>query len=197
MPDSVLLPDGTVVVVTGSATGKADAGIDPVLEIELFDPQTENWSLMAPMRVPRLYHSTAVLLPDARVAILGKDGIFNPAPYHYPEHRVETFSPPYLFRGPRPMIATAPAQVGYGESFDIQTPDAASIASAVFIRPGSVTHSFNMEQRYVGLVLTAQTGNTVSAEAPPNANVAPPGYYMLFLVTAQGVPSLATFVQLQ
>ena len=83
----------------------------------------------------------------------------------------------------------------YGATFAVQTPDAASIARAVFIRPGASTHSTNMEQRYVPLAFT-QTGSTsLSLTAPSEPNIAPPGYYMLFLVDAGGVPSLGRFVR--
>jgi Galactose oxidase-like, Early set domain/Glyoxal oxidase N-terminus len=196
MPDAVLLPDGTVAVVGGSATGKADQATDPVLPIEMFDPASEQWTTMCSMRVPRLYHSTALLLPDATVFIAGKDGIFNADPYKYPEHRVEVFKPPYLFRGPRPTIAAAPAAVTYGQNLTVTFAGAAGIASVVLIRPGSVTHSFNMDQRMVGLSISGHGAGTVTAVAPPDANVAPPGPYMLFILNPAGVPSEATFVML-
>jgi hypothetical protein len=196
MPDATLLPDGTVLVMGGSATGRADMGLDPVLDIELFDPISEMWALLSPMKVPRSYHSTAILLPDGRVLIGGKDGLFNMPPYDYPEHRLEAFSPPYLFRGPRPVIASAPSSVGYGSSFAVDSPDAGSISSAVLLRAGSVTHSYNMEQRLVGLVIGGQSGTTLTLQAPPGPNIAPPGYYLLFLLNGLGVPSVAEFVQL-
>ena len=196
MPDAVLLPDGAVLVVGGSATGRADLGIDPVLDIELFDPVSESWSTMCSMQVPRLYHSTAILLPDGRVLMLGKDGLYNPPPYNYPEHRGEIFSPPYLFRGPRPVIAAAPTVVDYNAPFVVDTPDAPRVAAVAFLSPGSVTHSFNMSQRYVGLTIVSRTSKQLIMQAPPHARIAPPGYYMLFLVSADGVPSVASFIRL-
>jgi hypothetical protein len=194
MPDATLLPDGTVLVTGGSATGRSDMGIDPVLPLELFDPMTESWSTLAPMHTPRSYHSTAILLPSGKVLMGGKDYLFNLPPYDYPEHRLEVFSPPYLFRGPRPVLSGAPASVGYGASFmaTVSQP----ISAAVLMRPGSVTHSFNMEQRLVGLVIVAQAGDQLTLQAPPDANVAPPGFYMLFVVNGDGAPSEAMFVQL-
>jgi hypothetical protein len=131
---------------------------------------------------------------QAKVLIGGKDFLFNLPPYDYPEHRLEVFSPPYLFRGAQPSLANAPSSITYGASFaiDVSQP----IASAVLMRPGSVTHSFNMEQRLVGLVLTGQSGDHLQLVAPPNANIAPPGVYMLFVLNAQGVPSHAAFVEL-
>lgn len=195
MPDSVLLPDGKVLVVNGSARGLATENVDPVYEIELFDPASETWTTLCTMRVPRLYHSTAILLPDGRVAMAGRDGLFNNHPYNFPEKRVEIFSPPYLFAGPRPVIDTAPASIGYDATFDITSSTASSIASAVLMRAGSVTHSLNFDQRSVGLTILSRNGATISLKSPPNANIAPPGFYLLFVLNSAGVPCVAKFVQ--
>ena len=193
MPDAVLLPDGTVVVVGGSASGRADLGAEPVYPIERFNPATESWSTMCDVRAPRLYHSVALLLPDGSVLVAGKDALFNPDPFHYPEHRGEVFRPPYVF-APRPTIESAPAQIGYGQPFTVGTPDASDVDAAHLVRAGSVTHSFNMEQRLVGLVVASRAARFVSLVAPPSANVAPPGWYLLFLL-AGGIPSVAAFVR--
>jgi hypothetical protein len=135
-------------------------------------------------------------LPSAEVLVGGKDFLFNLPPYDYPEHRLEVFSPPYLFRGPRPQIVAAPTSAVYGATFSVTWAQAQSIASAVLMRPSCVTHSFNMEQRLVGLVTVDSGGNVLTLQAPPNANIAPPGYYLLFLLNALGVPSLGSFVSL-
>src|SRR6185503_1600553 len=95
--------------------------------------------------------------------------------------RAELFSPPYLFKGARPTIASAPAVVQYGSTFTVTTADAASIAMVSLIRPGAVTHAFDEDQRFLSLAFTAGSG-VLKIEAPANANLAPPGYYMLFLV---------------
>ncbi|HEU0016148.1 MAG TPA: galactose oxidase-like domain-containing protein [Longimicrobium sp.] len=195
MPDAVLLPNGKVLVVSGSSTGKADLGGDPVFQVQWFDPATSGWTTLCSTRVPRLYHSTALLLPDGRVLIAGKDGAFQPPAYKYPEHRCELFSPPYLFAGPRPTFTGAPASAGYGASITVSTPDPAAIGSVALIRCGAVTHSFNMDQRFVGLAFTPGTG-AITLTTPPNANVAPRGWYMLFLVSTTGVPSVASLLQL-
>jgi hypothetical protein len=196
MADAVLLPDGSVAVVGGSSSGRADLAVKPVLPIELFDPVSERWTTLCPMRVPRSYHATALLLPDARVLTMGKDGLFNTEPYNYPEHRVELFSPPYLFRGPRPTIMAAPRQLPYDTAFDIDTSDAAQIGSVVLLRAGAATHSFNMDQRHVGLTINGRTPERLTVTSPPNSNIAPPGFYMLFIVDTVGVPSVAQFVRL-
>ncbi len=195
MCDSVLLPDGTVLVTNGSAAGLADDGAQPVFQTEIYDPATDRWSLMAGSRVPRLYHSTAFLLPDARVMTAGTDEDFNPEPFKTPELRLEVFSPPYLFRGPRPVISSGPSAVAYGAEFSVNSPNAASIASACLIRPGAVSHSFNMSQRMIGLRIVGRAGGRVRLQAPPR-EAAPPGFHMLFVLNEQGVPSIALWVKL-
>ena len=110
------------------------------------------------------------------------------------EHRLEVFSPPYLFRGARPLLDGVPASASYGATFGVTASQ--PIGSAVLMRPGSVTHSFNMEQRLVELVIEGQAGGQLTLTAPPNANVAQPGYYMLFVLNAAGVPSEAAFLAL-
>jgi hypothetical protein len=199
MPDVVLLPDSTVLATNGSASGFADNMEEPVYETELYDPATDTWTTLATMRVPRLYHATALLLPDARVLTAGTDGTFNPEPFNIPNTRVEIFTPPYLFKGPRPVVENAPAGVAYGQAFAVRCGpgQGASIASAVFMRPGSTTHGVNMDQRAVGLTITARAGDTLTLEAPPLPGIAPPGFYMLFLLNNQGVPSVAKFVHLE
>ena len=180
----VVLPDGKVLVVGG---GRGPGIYDnPVKEAELFDPVTETWTTMAPQVAPRIYHSTAVLLPDGRVVSAGQDqGSF--------QFTAEIYSPPYLFKGPRPQIAAAPAAVEYGESFTISTPDASSIRRVALVRPDSVTHSVNFDQRYVDLSFSVGAGG-ITATSPPTPNHAPPGPYMLFVVSSSGVPSVASWV---
>ncbi len=140
MPDAVLLPDGTVFVVNGAARGSADHSHDAVLEPELFDIEEEKWTRMAEMKVKRLYHATAILLPDARVLVGGTTRQYNPD-VDADEFRIQVFSPPYLSRGPRPTITSMSKAVSYEEAFDIVTPEAGDIESIVLIRPSSVTHS--------------------------------------------------------
>ncbi|ANM31650.1 hypothetical protein ABI59_21940 [Acidobacteria bacterium Mor1] len=179
--NAVLLPDGTVL-----AAGGGYNHLTPTFPAEVFDPVSETWTVAASMHSFRRYHSSAVLLPDGRVFWGGSDE--NPTG--------EFYSPGYLFRGPRPTITTAPASVGYGQTFQVDTPDAAGIASVVFMRPGATTHSINMEQRHVPLSFTTGSGN-VQPTTPSNPHLAPPGYYMMFLLDGDGVPSEARFVQLR
>src|SRR6202035_1351662 len=144
---------------------------------------------------PRLYHSVALLLPDATVWFAGG----NPSHGTYVQ-QMEIYQPPYLFNADgslatRPSISSAPSNINYGNTFTVQTPDAASISAVVLVRNGAVTHSFGMDQREVGLSFTAGTAS-LNVTAPPDSNIAPPGYYMLFLLNNSGVPSVATFVQI-
>ena len=182
--NSVLLPDGKVLAVGG---GRGGTYTSPVLESELFDPATETWSVMAPQQAPRVYHSTAVLLPDGRVLSAGHDN----GGY---QTTAEIYSPPYLFKGPRPTIADAPSSVPYGGQFSVSTPDARSIARIALLRPDSTTHSLNQDQRSVDLAFSVTDDNTLSVAAPAGGNEAPPGPYMLFLMSASGVPSVASFI---
>jgi hypothetical protein len=146
---------------------------------------------MASMHTPREYHSTALLLPDGRVVESGMGADFGNVP---DEQSAEFFSPPYLFKGPRPSITQAPSQIHYGSGFTISTPDAANISKAVLIRLGAVTHFFNQNTYYVPLSFQVGTG-TLTLTAPVDGRLAPPGYYMLFIVNSNGVPSIAPIVQ--
>lgn len=194
MPDSVLLPDGKVLVCNGSDRGQTDNSSAPVYDAEMFDPRTETWQLVANAVVARLYHATAILLPDARVLTAGTDGSWNQPPYNVGELRIELYSPPYLFRGARPTLAEAPAGVQFGQTFPITTPDAAAIDEVVIVRCGSVTHSVNFNQRLVELTVVSRTAGTIQVQAPPDGYVATPGIYLLFLLL-DGVPSVGKFLQ--
>ena len=180
----VLLPDGKVLAVGG---GRGGTYANPVLESELFDPATGTWSVMASQQAPRAYHSTAVLLPDGRVLSAGHDN----GSY---QTTAEIYSPPYLFKGPRPTIAGAPSSMRYGDQFTVSTPDARSIARIALLRPDSTTHSLNQDQRYEDLAFSVTDDNTLSVTAPGGGTEAPSGRYMLFLISASGVPSVASFV---
>jgi len=172
--------------------GDHTIGIGAVHAAELWNPATERWTTLAANSVIRMYHSTTLLLPDGRLLHAGSGDGASAAN----ELNAELFSPPYLFKGARPTISGAPASVGYNQSFEITSPQAASIAQVTLLRLGSVTHAFDLNQRFNRLSFT-RTPNGVSARAPANGNLAPPGHYMLFLVNGDGVPSVARIVQLQ
>src|SRR5437879_4825278 len=190
--DAVILPTGKILALGGSVQNLTPNTAS--LNADLFDPATETWTPAGTMNMPRLYHSVALLLPDGTVWSAGS----NPNRGTW-ENRMETYKPAYLFNasgGPatRPSITAAPSVIGYGGSFQVSTPNAANIASVALIRNGANTHAFDMDQRMISLAFTKGTGK-LTVTAPPHANIAPPGYYMLFIVDANGVPSVAPFVQ--
>lgn len=190
--NTTILPDGNVLVTGGGTKLDGYDITNGVLAAELWNPTTETWQTLADAKLARLYHSTALLLPDARVLIAGS-GDDGPA---VNQRMAEIYSPPYLFKGARPDIVSAPDLLQYDSPFAMLTTDANAIASVVLIRPGSVTHGFDEDQRYVELRFTPGEGSLLTVWPPSNANLAPPGYYMMFLVNKAGVPSVAKFVRL-
>jgi hypothetical protein len=194
--NATILPNGKVLVSGGSNVNE-----DPttaVLQAQLYDPSTNAFTSASTMQFARTYHSNTLLLPNATVLAVGGNPVRGRATY---EPHIEVYKPAYLFDSTgkpakRPVISPlASPTIKYGAAFAINTPDAASIKSVVLIRPGSVTHSFDMDQRLVGLAFTVTPG-VLHATVPSNHNLAPPGYYMLFILDAQGVPSVARFVRL-
>ncbi|QDV89875.1 hypothetical protein RAS2_09500 [Phycisphaerae bacterium RAS2] len=182
--NAVILPTQKVLVVGGKAS--ADGSPDqPVLTPEIFDPANPSWDQVAPHQIPRMYHSTAILLPDARVLAAGGD--FQPTG--------EIYSPPYLFQGLRPTITSAPGWIAYGSNFALGFTSATGNNRVALISLSSVTHSVNMGQRYVLLAQGLAAGGAVSVPAPASGYLAPPGYYMLFVVNANGVPSVSQIVR--
>lgn len=204
MADAVLLPDGTVAIIGGTGGGAADDAGPPIMWIESLDPITEVFSARTGISVPRLYHSTALLLPDGSVLIAGSTG----GRWHYTigggsanEFRLEIYYPPYLFRGPRPLLRLPTTSLNYGQQLSIEIPTgAAAIQKVALIRHGSTTHTNNMGQRYVGLKITSRTATHVNATLPSDSAIAPPGPYMLFVIAADAngdpVPSLGTLTML-
>jgi hypothetical protein len=180
-----ILADGTVMAIGG--TGAADDAAAAVLQGEIWDPTTESWTTVASMGEARMYHSASVLLPDGRVVVGGGEAAGR--------LRAQIYSPPYLFKGPRPTIAAAPGTAGYGTSIAITSPDAANIASVSLMRPTAATHAFDMNQRYVPLAFST-SGSTVTATAPASGGIAPPGDYMLIIKSSAGVPSVASWIRI-
>jgi hypothetical protein len=192
--NATILADGTVLATGGSSGPGFDNADGAVLAAELWNPVSELWTRLAPMHVPRLYHSTAVLLPDGRILSAGGGG-YNPKAGGNPdETSAEFFSPPYLFKGPRPTITSAPAEIKTGKLFAIQTPDINAISRVTLVRLSSVTHAFNMNQRFNELSFF-KVGTNLIAKAPASPNVMPPGHYLLFVLNASGVPSTAKIIR--
>lgn len=193
--NGTVLPDGTV-LVTGGTEGGGFNNLDkppklgPVHTPELWDPATGAWNDMAPEDLDRCYHSIALLLPDGRVLSAG-GGEFNPAPN--PDvniTRAQLFKPPYFFKEGgknRPNVSGAPANVTYGKDFGVNVGPTDAIDRASWVRLGSVTHACNFNQSLMFLK-TKQTGTTVTVSPPKDAKEAPPGHYMLFLLTKTNIP---------
>ena len=203
--NTVLLPGGSMVTVGGGLgigpTGIYDATTDQK-QVELYNPAKGAWRLGAAQQQRRAYHSTALLLADGRVLSAGDDapeaGVANSGRYI---DDAEIYEPPYLFNGDgslasRPQASLAPASVRWGTRFAVRSPST-DITRAVLVAPGATTHANDMQQRHVELAVAQNySGTGVNVVSPPNANVAPPGYYMLFLLNSRGVPSIARFIRL-
>jgi galactose oxidase len=192
--NATILPTGDV-LVTGGVSGPGFNDIATAVHAaELWSPWTGAWRTLASNSVSRGYHATSLLLPDGRVLHSGSgDGGTQPD-----QRNAELFSPPYLFAADgtpavRPVVTSAPAVVHYGQTMRLQTPNAATIRKASLIRLGSVTHAFDMNQRFQSMSFTADpTGVTVQSVS--DRRLVPPGYYMIFLLNANRVPSVGRIV---
>jgi hypothetical protein len=189
--NAVLLPDGKVLVLGGTSGVGQNNPIGAVLAAEMWDPATETWTTLADAATPRIYHSTALLMPDGRVLFAGSGG----AGAATNQLSAEFFSPPYLFKGPRPVITSAPATVGYNSTAFVETPDPASITKVTWLRLGSVTHTSDMNQRYTTMNFTRLTGG-INVKTNKGKAAVPPGHYMMFLLNAAGVPSEAKIIRI-
>jgi Domain of unknown function (DUF1929) len=197
--NAVLLPDRTVFASGGSL--KQETIPLARLQAELYDPATDTWHMMSTAKVPRLYHSVALLLPDGRVVAAGSNPYGGQSVPWEPadpqeEMRLEVFSPPYLFKGPRPIIGAVPTEWKYGETITIKSAQATSIRWANLIRNGVTTHSFDCGQCLVDLPMVSQTRTQIKAQVTDEPGIAPPGWYMLFLTDTDGIPSVAKWIHL-
>ena len=204
---AVILPDQSILILGGkvgkkghhvnhdthlhnqNSNGELPHTEGAVLEPELFKPDEDKWYTMADMKVDRLYHSNALLLPDGRVMTAGS----NPDRTKN-ELRIEIFNPPYLFKGERPQINNVPGNITYGSNFEIETNQAEDILAVALIHPTVTTHCVNVDQRYIGLEFDKIDAKILKTSIPLNKNITPPGYYMLFIVNTKKVPSIAWFV---
>ena len=196
--NATLLADGQVLVTNGTSGPGFNDVTRAVHEAELWNPASESWTTMAPEVVGRTYHSASLLLPDGRVLSSGS-GEGGGVSYENSQFTAQVFSPPYLFKSDgtpaqRPTITSAPVTISYGTSFTVETPDAGSVTRGTLIRLSSVTHAFNQSQLIYPLTFSGTSATTLRAAGPTSANLAPPGPYMLFLLSPQGVPSVARMV---
>jgi hypothetical protein len=198
--NSTVLPTGDV-LVTGGSSEQDEVNQGRAGEVhrtaELWSPATERWTELAAEANPRLYHSTAFLMPDATVVSAGGGAYrlpddIDPSTINHLD--AQTFSPRYLDPGERPVITTAPTRLSAGQSFDVIVDSKRPIERLALIKLPSVTHSFNNEQRFVPLTMTGQASGTITASAPSDTAAATPGWYYLFAVDDRGTPSVAPIV---
>jgi hypothetical protein len=186
-----VLPDGTALATGGTSTCGPSDEAGAVFAAELWDPGTGQWKTLASAGVVRVYHSTAMLLPDGRVLSTGSGdggGVT-------PQRSYEVFSPPYLFKGARPSYDLTSTAMRYGQPFAVSTANPGSIRKVTIVRLAATTHAFDMSQRLSTLQFEATAGG-LTVTPPAAGRIAPPGPYMLFLVNDAGVPSVAQTVWL-
>lgn len=196
--NATLLADGSVLATGGLTSAATSTLVDldhAATTAERWDPATGQWTELASASRIRQYHSAAVLLPDGRV-LTGGGGVCGVCmDVGYLEKNVEYFTPPYLLKkSSRPVISTAPATVGINTAFTVTSGQASTIGKVALVGLGDATHGVNQGQRYVPLKFSV-SGTTLTVTGPPTGGVAPPGYYMLFLIDKDGVPSVAKMVQ--
>lgn len=201
---AVLLPDGTAVNVGGGGVDLRFSGYQPSnlpqKQVELWDPATGKWNLGPAQEIPRGYHSIALLLADGRVLSAGDDyiaSLLDTDRTDKLDSKFEVYSPPYLFKGARPLIDAAPAAAGYGETLEIRATGDRPITRATLVAPGSATHAIDMNQRVLELPITDAGSDLYSVTGPTTSAAAPPGDYMLFVLNDLGVPSVASWVRIR
>ena len=220
MPDMIVLPTGDVIIINGASRGTAgwNDAVGPVLTPVLYrtgKPLGRRFLVLNPTTIPRMYHSSAVLLPGGGILVGGSNPHrrYNFTGKPYPtELSLEVYQPYYL--GPqyaelRPSILTVEASaqvVSYGQVFSVtfvlpayRPSGQGGGVSVALITPSFSTHSYAMNQRMLvldvaGLDKLSDVTYKVTARGPPNSAVGPPGYYMLFVVHA-GVPSEGVWVK--
>ena len=196
--DAVILPTGNVLALGGSASDE-DASTAS-RNADLYDPGSNSFSSAGANNYPRLYHSVALLLPDATVWIAGSNpsrGTWESSHGDLPA-RIPVYAGRKQQRGPGHAADDHQRAVQHfvGRAvLGLYAQTQPIFPKSVLVRPGSSTHAFDMDQRLVGMSFTVDSGS-LTVTAPPNSNIAPPGYYMLFLINNHGVPSVARFVLL-
>jgi YVTN family beta-propeller protein len=191
--NATLLPNGKVLATGGSRVN--NELVDVNNSAEIWDPTTGIWTRGPDGQRPRLYHSVGLLIPDGRVLVAG-GGARGPVT----NMNTEVYLPPYLFdstgaRAMQPRLTSAPAQIDIGETFFVDFTDAADISRVTMVKGGSTTHGWNMDQRFVELTFT-RAGSRLRIQAPTHAADAPPGFWMLFALNENGVPSTAKMIKI-
>lgn len=189
-----VLPDGKVFISGGSPRDNSPTGV--AMTSMVWDPVVDTWSTGATAQQMRLYHSISMLLPDGSV-LTGGGG----APGPETNLNAEIYYPPYLYKkdgsgkpAVRPMVVFPPTAIHWGSKFPVAA--TSPISRVTLVRAGSVTHTVDFDQRFVDLPLSQTPGFVRFATAPADANVAPPGFYMMFVFDWNGVPSVASMVRI-
>ncbi|BAO91448.1 RICIN domain-containing protein [Caballeronia cordobensis] len=189
--NSVVLPNGQVVVVGGQTFAAPFSDDNAILTPELWDPATNAFSLLVRQAVPRTYHSVALLLNDGRV-LSGGGGLCGGCATNHTD--VEILTPPYLLNADgsaasRPSLSSVPSDAQLGTTIVVTA--SRSVRAFALMRSSSVTHSLNNEQRRVPLTFTVGTAGEFHLRIPSDPGVVVPGYYMLFALNSNGVPSVS------
>ncbi|KAH1494059.1 hypothetical protein KXX35_007294 [Aspergillus fumigatus] len=193
---SVVLPDGSVFITGGQAHGLPFNEDTAQMTAERYIPADNKFIKQFPNNIIRVYHSWSLLLPDATVINGGGGLCANCSANHY---NAQIFKPPYLFDEnggltSRPVIQSATPNAKYGAQITIVVDS--PISGASLVRYGSTTHTVNTDQRRIELELQPAGANTYTAIIPNDPGIALPGYYMLFVLGQNGVPSVSKNVQL-
>jgi hypothetical protein len=194
--NATVLPTGEVLVTGGTRGTTFNEPSLAVRVAEIWDPATGVWTQLSSNAVNRAYHSTSLLMPDGRVLHTGSGDAINDGVPGPDEKSAEYFSPPYLFKGARPTVSSAPSSSSWGQTFSVGTPDPSAISKVSLIGLGSVTHAMDQGQRFMWLTFSRVTGG-LRVTAPASRNIAPPGWYMLFVLNGSSVPSVAKLIWLQ
>ncbi|MGH9955298.1 MAG: galactose oxidase-like domain-containing protein, partial [Nitrososphaeraceae archaeon] len=182
------LPDGNIIFFGGTNFQNASSGA--YLNAEIFDPIAKSWTVVNGMNVPKINHSTGILLLDGRVWLAGSS--YSKSNW---ELRSEFFVPSY-YNATRPTISSDPTVGNYGGTINISTPNAADVQKVSLIRLSTFTHGFNSELRFIWLQIQSKGSSSVTVSAPVNAKIAPPGYYMIHVLNSAGVPSIAKVIKI-
>lgn len=196
---SVVLPDGTVFIAGGQAYGVAFNEENVRFIPEIYDPKTDTFTKMQQNNVVRVYHTVSILLPDGRVLNAGGGLCGNCTANHYDG---QIFTPPYLLTAdgqpkPRPEIVSGIQDTAViGQTLRFKT--SGRIVSASLIRLGTATHTVNTDQRRIPLDVspTSIFGSNWKVRLPAEPGILIPGYWMLFVIDAEGVPSVAKIMMI-
>jgi hypothetical protein len=196
-PITVLLPTDNVLVTGGSRYYRGMHGSDN-RDTRVYNVATNSFSSAANSITGRDYHSGGILLPNGSVLTLGGNPLFGNKQDTTPQtfnQEIDVYFPPYMFQGTRPRIEEAPAVMEPGHRYIISVSDPSKIQYLRLMRPDNPTHVTDVNERSIAVPFQRVGGNDLDVTIPPNTNLIPPSYYMLFAVNRSGVPSTASWVR--